>query len=219
MEVSSPCSIRGSLITFEGGEGAGKSTQIAELARRLESELGVSGGDIVKVREPGGTPMGEGIRQLLKRPDASIAPAAEMLLFAACRAELVADLIAPALLAHKVVLCDRFADSTVAYQQGGRGLPADAVRSANTLACQGLVPNLTVLLDLPPEAGLARASTRDLGKPDRLEALDLGFHRRVREAYLALAAAEPARFLVLNAALEPAVVAEAIWHEVRRRFS
>lgn len=212
-------SIRGSLITFEGGEGAGKSTQIAELGRRLGAEFGIADADIVKVREPGGTPMGEGIRQLLKRPDASIAPAAEMLLFAACRAELVAELIAPALSARKVVLCDRFADSTVAYQQGGRGLPADAVRSANTLACQGLAPNLTVLLDLPPEAGLARASARDLGKPDRLEALDLEFHRRVRRAYLDLAAAEPGRFIVLDATLAASAIADAIWHEVRRRFS
>jgi len=217
--VDSLRSIRGSLITFEGGEGAGKSTQIAELGRRLESGYGLSSADIVKVREPGGTPMGEGIRQLLKRPDASIAAPAEMLLFAACRAELVAELIAPALSARKVVLCDRFADSTVAYQQGGRGLPADAVRSANALACQGLVPNLTVLLDLPPEAGLARASARDLGQPDRLEALDLDFHRRVRRAYLDLVAAEPGRFIVLDATLSASAIAEAIWHEVRRRFS
>lgn len=212
-------SIRGSLITFEGGEGAGKSTQIAELARRIETGFGLPSGEIVRVREPGGTPMGEGIRQLLKRPDAAIAPAAEMLLFVACRAELVAELIAPALSVGKVVLCDRFADSTVAYQQGGRGLPSDAVRSANALACQGLAPSLTVLLDLPPEAGLARASARDLGQPDRLEALDLDFHRRVRQAYLDLAAAEPARFLVLDATLPSPAIAEAIWHEVRRRFS
>lgn len=212
-------SIRGSLITFEGGEGAGKSTQIAELGKRLESDLAVAATDILKVREPGGTPMGEGIRQLLKRPDTSISPAAEMLLFAACRAELVAELIAPALSARKVVLCDRFADSTVAYQQGGRGLPSDAVRSANRLACQGLVPALTVLLDLSPEAGLARASKRDLGQPDRLEALDLDFHRRVRQSYLELAAAEPGRFLVLDATLPLSALADAIWHEVRRRFS
>lgn len=212
-------SIRGSLITFEGGEGAGKSTQIAELGERIESEFGLPSADVVRVREPGGTPMGEGIRQLLKRPDAAIAPAAEMLLFAACRAELVTELIAPALSARKVVLCDRFADSTVAYQQGGRGLPAEAVRSANAVACQGLVPDLTVLLDLPAEVGLARASARDLGKPDRLEALDVDFHRRVRRAYLELVAVEPDRFLVVDATLPPASIAEAIWHEVRRRFS
>ena len=127
-------SIRGSLITFEGGEGAGKSTQIARLCARLEAEAALPSVDIVRLREPGGTPMGEGIRELLKRPGASIAPEAEVLLFAACRAQLVSDVITPALRAGKVVVCDRFSDSTLAYQEGGRGLPGDAVRSATALA-------------------------------------------------------------------------------------
>ena len=212
-------SIRGCLITFEGGEGEGKSTQIAQLCERLVGDAGLSLGDVVRVREPGGTPMGEGIRELLKRPGASIAPEAEMLLFAACRAQLVSEVIAPALRSGKVVVCDRFADSTVAYQEGGRALPSGAVRSANALACQGLRPALTILLDLPPEVGLARASDRDHGQPDRLEALDLAFHQRVRDTYLSLAAAEPGRFLVLDATLNPASMADAIWHEVSRRFS
>lgn len=212
-------SIQGSLITFEGGEGAGKSTQIARLRDRLVSEAGMLAGDILHVREPGGTPMGEGIRELLKRPGFSIAPEAELLLFSACRAQLVSEVILPALKSGRTVVCDRFADSTVAYQQGGRGLPAEAVRAANTLACQGARPALTLLLDLSPEAGLARASARDQGHPDRLEALDLAFHRRVREAYLALARAEAARFVVLDATLPPERLADAIWHEVTRRFS
>lgn len=216
--MDSLTAIRGSLITFEGGEGAGKSTQIARLRARLIADAGLPEGDIISVREPGGTAMGEGIRELLKRPGASISPEAEMLLFSACRAQLVADVILPATRAGKVVICDRFADSTLAYQQGGRGLPAEAVRAANALACQGVRPALTLLLDLPPEAGLARASARDLGQPDRLEALDLAFHRRVREAYLALAASEPGRFLVLDATRPPEAVADSIWHEVARRF-
>lgn len=211
-------SIRGCLITFEGGEGAGKSTQIAQLCERLTRDAGLPSGDVVRVREPGGTPMGEGIRELLKRPSASITPEAEMLLFSACRAQLVSEVIAPALQAGRVVVCDRFADSTVAYQEGGRGLPSSAVRSANALACQGLRPSLTILLDLSPEAGLARAADRDHGQPDRLEALDTAFHRRVRETYLALAAAEPERFLVVDATLNPASIADAIWHEVVQRF-
>lgn len=216
--MSALSAIPGSLITFEGGEGAGKSTQIARLCERLTAEARIAPDRIVQVREPGGTAMGEGIRELLKRRDASIGPEAELLLFAACRAQLVAEVIAPALRAGKVVVCDRFADSTVAYQAGGRGLPDGAVRSANTLACQGVWPSLTLLLDLPPEVGLARASARDQGRPDRLEALDVDFHRRVRASYLALAAQDAKRFLVLDAIQPPAVLADAIWHEILRRF-
>ena len=127
--------------------------------------------------------------------------------------------VAPRLAEGKVVLCDRFADSTVAYQGGGRGLPDALVGSVNRLACGEVRPDLTVLLDLDPAVGLARASVRDAGKADRLEALDLAFHRRVRDAYHALARAEPARFLILDATRPPAEVAEAIWHEVRRRLA
>ena len=123
--------IRGALLTFEGGEGAGKSTLIARMAERLVAEGGIAPADIVRVREPGGTALGEGIREILKRPEAVICPAAEALLFAACRAELVDQVIRPALAAGKVVLCDRYADSTVAYQQGGRGLaPAGPAQPA-----------------------------------------------------------------------------------------
>lgn len=210
---------RGVLITFEGGEGAGKSTQIGRLAERLSGELGIAADRILRVREPGGTVLGEGIREILKRPESRIGGPAEALLFAACRSQLVEDLIRPSLAAGKVVLCDRFADSTVAYQGGGRGLPAALVDSVNRLACGEIRPDLTVLLDLDPALGLARASARDSGKADRLESLDLAFHRRVRDAYHALAAAEPARFLVLDATRPPAEVAEAIWHEVRRRLA
>ena len=210
---------RGVLITFEGGEGAGKSTQIGRLSGRLVAELGLAPEQVVRVREPGGTVLGEGIREVLKRPESRIGGPSEALLFAACRAQLVEDVIRPALAAGKVVLCDRFADSTVAYQGGGRGLPADLVESVNRLACGEVRPDLTVLLDLDPADGLARASARDSGKADRLEALDLAFHRRVRDAYRALARSEPARILVLDATRPQSEVAEAIWHEVRRRLA
>lgn len=211
--------IRGALLTFEGGEGAGKSTQIARLASRLQAEGGLAGSDLVLVREPGGTALGEGIREILKRPGAAICAEAEALLFTACRAELVDQVVRPALAAGKVVLCDRFADSTVAYQQGGRGLPPDLVAAANRLACREVRPALTVLLEIDPAAGLARASRRDDGRPDRLESLDLAFHLRVRDAYRALAAADPGRFLRLDAARPPDEVAESLWHEVLLRFA
>lgn len=209
--------LKGALITFEGGEGAGKSTQIGRLAERLQSEAGLRPEQIQRVREPGGTVLGEGIREVLKRPDSRICSPSEALLFTACRAQLVDDVIRPALEAGKIVLCDRFADSTVAYQQGGRGLPPDAIAAINRLACGTVTPQLTVLLDLDPALGLSRAAARDDGQVDRLEALDLAFHRRVRETYHALAQAQPQRFLVLDALRPTANLANAIWDEVRRR--
>jgi dTMP kinase len=205
--------IVGKFITFEGGEGAGKSTQIGLLADRLSA----SGSSVLKLREPGGTPLGERLREALKRPGESIAPAAEALLFAACRAQLVAEAVGPALARGQVVLCDRFADSTVAYQSGGRGLDRTLVDSVNRLACGELRPHLTVLLDLDPSRGLGRAAERDQGRSDRFEALDAEFHRRVRSAYLSLARAEPARFLVLDASRSPASLSEEIWNEVSCR--
>ncbi|MFM7210198.1 MAG: dTMP kinase [Verrucomicrobiota bacterium] len=207
--------IAGKFITFEGGEGAGKSTQIALLADRLAA----AGSKVLRLREPGGTPLGERMREALKRPGESITPAAEALLFAACRAQLVAEAVAPALARGEVVLCDRFADSTTAYQSGGRGLDRRLIASVNRLACGDFAPHLTVLLDLDPAHGLGRASVRDRGQSDRFEALDAEFHLRVRATYLALAREEPGRFLVLDAARPPAVLSEDIWHEVTRRLS
>lgn len=206
--------ITGKFITFEGGEGAGKSTQLGRLAGRLSAE-----GSVVRgLREPGGTVFGERMRDLLKQPGAAIAPAAEALLFAACRAQLVAEVIAPALAAGEVVLCDRFIDSTVAYQAGGRGLDRALIESANRLACGGVRPDLTVLLDLDPSKGLGRAAARDQGQPDRFEVLGDAFHRAVRDLYHQLAREEPGRFLVVDASRPPAAVAEDIWHEIARRF-
>lgn len=206
--------IAGKFITFEGGEGAGKSTQLTRLAERLRA----AGAGVLSLREPGGTPFGEKMRDVLKHPGSAIRPAAEALLFASCRAQLVADVIAPALAAGQVVLCDRFIDSTVAYQAGGRGLDRALIEAANRLACGAVRPDLTILLDLDPSRGLGRASERDQGQPDRFEVLGADFHRKVRDLYHALAREEPARFFVVDAARPPATVEEEIWHEVARRF-
>jgi dTMP kinase len=207
--------IAGKFITLEGGEGAGKSTQLARLAERLEA----TGSRVLRLREPGGTALGETMRDVLKRPGSGIAPEAEALLFAACRAQLVAEVIAPALAAGAVVLCDRFIDSTVAYQSGGRGLPRAAIEAANQLACGATRPDLTFLLDLDPTRGLGRASIRDHGRSDRFEALGEAFHRKVRAGYHELARAEPARFRVLDADRSPDLISEEIWHEVQVRFA
>ena len=206
--------IAGKFITFEGGEGAGKSTQLTRLAERLRA----AGAGVLSLREPGGTPFGEKMRDVLKHPGSAIRPAAEALLFAACRAQLVADVIAPALVAGQVVLCDRFIDSTVAYQSGGRGLDRALIEAANRLACGKVRPDLTILLDLDPSRGLGRASVRDQGQPDRFEVLGADFHRKVRALYHTLAQEEPARFFVVDAARPPEAVEEEIWHEVARRF-
>jgi dTMP kinase len=206
--------IAGRFITFEGGEGAGKSTQLARLAERLRAD----GATVLGLREPGGTPYGERMRDVLKQPGTSLSPAAEALLFASCRAQLVAEVIAPALAAGQVVICDRFIDSTVAYQAGGRGLDRALIEGANRLACGPVRPDLTILLDLDPSRGLGRASVRDQGQQDRFEVLGADFHRKVRETYHALAREEPARFLVVDAARPPATVEEEVWHEVARRF-
>ena len=206
--------IAGKFITFEGGEGAGKSTQLTRLAERLRA----AGETVLSLREPGGTPFGEKMRDVLKQPGSAIQPAAEALLFASCRAQLVADVIAPALAAGKVVLCDRFIDSTVAYQSGGRGLDRALIESANRLACGSVRPDLTVLLDLDPTRGLGRASVRDQGQADRFEVLGAEFHRKVRELYHSLAKEEPGRFFVVDAARPPEAVEQEVWHEIARRF-
>lgn len=168
---------RGRLLVLEGVEGAGKSTQAARLQRALES----AGRDALLVREPGGTPLGERIRDLLLAGQGEMAPAAEALLFMASRAELVAHVLRPALERGAVVIADRFFLSTYAYQCGGRALPEMVVRQANTLATGGLIPDLTLLLRLPPDAGLARVAGR--GAADRMERAGREFHARVAAAF------------------------------------
>jgi dTMP kinase len=168
---------RGKLIVFEGAEGAGKTTQIRLIAERLAT----AGVPVLAVREPGGTPVGDAIRKILLDSEHHINPAAEALLFMASRAELIAREVGPALARGDVVLLDRFFLSTYAYQIVGRGLPENEVRAANRLATGGLVPDLTLLLDVPPAEGLGRADAR--GKRDRMERSDDDFHDRVGNAF------------------------------------
>ncbi len=195
---------RGLFLVFEGPEGAGKSTQISRLAERLAAV----GRDVLLTREPGGTRAGDAIRDVLLDPDQVIYPLTEFLLYSASRAQLVSEVIAPALAAGKDVVSDRFAGASVAYQAYGRGLDLDLVTDLNARATGGLEPDLTVLLDIEPEAGLRRAGARS--EQDRLEAAGLAFHRRVREGYLAQAAADPT-WLVIDASAPADDVAAAVW--------
>jgi dTMP kinase len=191
---------RGWLVAFEGVEGAGKSTQL-ELLRLALEELGHK---VTATREPGGTPVGERVRALLLDPSASVDPRAEALLFAAARAQLVEEVIRPALEQGQVVLCDRYLHSSLAYQGAARGLGRDEVAAINRFATAGLLPDVVVLLRLDPAEGLARGHG---GGRDRIECQDLDFHRRVAGAFLELAAAEPDRFAVIDAARPPERVA------------
>jgi len=172
----------GKLIVLEGPEGAGKTTQVG----RVREWLTGAGHDVLAVREPGGTPLGDEVRRLLlDSPDGAVTDAAEALLYMASRAQLVDREIRPALARGAVVLLDRFFLATYAYQAAGRGLPETAVRAANQLAVDGLVPDLTVLLVVPPAEGLARVTRR--GAHDRLERADPAFHERVARAFVAFA--------------------------------
>ena len=204
----------GLFVTFEGGEGTGKSTQIARLAERLRAR----GIEPVITREPGGTPLAEGIRALLLDPGRAPGPLVEAFLMEAARADLVAHVIRPALAAGRVVLCDRYDDSTLAYQGAGRGLDPAMLRGWNRAATGGLTPDLTLLIDLDPAAGLKRRAGA-AGEPNRLDREPRAFHARVRDAYLALARAEPARFLVLDGSLPPEAVEASVWEAVVPRLA
>jgi dTMP kinase len=200
---------------LEGGEGVGKSTQLARLAECLRAQ----GKIVVTTREPGGTPGAEAIRDLLMTGSTDRWSArVEALLFAAARADHVERVIRPALDRGDWVLCDRFIDSTVAYQAGGRGLDRGLIEGANRLACGPVRPDLTILLDLDPSRGLGRASVRDQGQADRFEVLGAAFHRQVRDLYHTLVKEEPGRFFVVDAARPPEAIEEEIWHEIARRF-
>jgi dTMP kinase len=181
------------LISLEGGERSGKSTQLALLSAHLRAR-GVA---FVLTREPGGTPLGERLRELLLAPDlGGITPRAEMIAFAASRAEVVARVIRPALARGEVVIADRYVDSSRAYQGYGLGVPLDEIDRVNAAATQGLLPHLTLLFDVDPAVAAGRAPDR---ARDRIEARDADFHARVRAGYLDLAARDPARFRVLDA--------------------
>lgn len=196
----------GLFITFEGGEGCGKSTQARALNRRLSRE----GLPTLLTHEPGGTPWGRKARRWLKW-SASLPPQTELLLFAVARACLVSEVIRPGLEAGRTVICDRYADSTVVYQGYGRGMDLNIISTINNMATGGLKPDLSILLDIPPERGLARKAGK---KHDRFEKEDMLFHHRVREGCLKIAAAEPERWLVINATLPKAEIRQIIWERV-----
>jgi dTMP kinase len=184
---------KGLFIAFEGGEGCGKSTQ----ARLLCNNLKLRNIPATLTHEPGGTPLGNRIRGILKvKRDFNISPQAELLLFAACRAQLIQDVILPALDGGITVICDRFSGSTLAYQGYGRGLAPELIESINISATDGLEPDLIFLLDLEPESGLGRKHNTD---NDRFEAENITFHRRVRAGYLDLAKRDPGHWIIMEA--------------------
>ncbi|WP_298255069.1 dTMP kinase [uncultured Arthrobacter sp.] len=206
-----PHGLPGLFIALEGGDGAGKSTQASLLCRALEED----GRTVVRTREPGGTPIGEKLRALvLEHGHGDIDARTEALLFAASRAAHVHQVIVPALTRGDVVVCDRYIDSSVAYQGAGRNLGAQAVLDVNRWATDGLRPDLTVLLDVDPAEGRSRRSGR-LAE-DRLEAEPDAFHTSIRSAFLDLARQDPARYLVLSAAGSPDAIHEAILEQLPR---
>ncbi len=206
----------GLFITFEGTEGCGKSTQIRALATRLQN----AGHTLFQTREPGGTPLGETIRNLLQHDEAGegMCPEAELLLFAAARAQLTREKIQPALAAGQVVLCDRFMDSTTVYQGVARALASEDVAAINQFAVGSQKPDLTILIDLAPEVGLQRVKARSGGQLDRMEREAIEFFQAVRAGYLALAAGEPERFLVLDGNQTPESLEAQIWNAVTQRL-
>jgi dTMP kinase len=208
---------RGRFISFEGGEGSGKSTQIAHLAESLRN----AGREVIVTREPGGSPMGERVRGLLLDPDATFDAVAQAFLFSAARRDHVRQLIQPALDRGAIVISDRFADSTRAYQQAAGEVPDSLVEMVTAAAVGETIPDLTVLLDIDPALGMARAERRR-GKsvrPDLFESSTLAFHAKVREGYLGLARREPGRFAVIDAAKSPDAVAASVAQTVAERLA
>jgi dTMP kinase len=209
--------VPGLFVTLEGSEGTGKSTNAILLERFLRSR----GLSVLALREPGGTALGEEIRHLLKRTDLPVPPCAEgeLLLFLASRAQLVRERIQPALDQGISVICDRYFDSTLAYQGGARSLDLETVKTLNRFAAGGCIPDLTFLLDLPPEVGLRRIARR-LGRGrDRMERESLEFFQRVRQSYLSLAAAEPERFHRVDADQSPVAVQRELRRVLEKRLA
>ena len=197
----------GTFVVFEGGEGVGKSTQARIAFRSLSGQ----GYDVLLTREPGGTALGETVRRWV-RGHRGLTPLTELLLFTAARAQHVEKVVTLALSSQRIVICDRFVASTVAYQGYGRGLDLDLISRLNELATLGLRPDLTVLLDMPVAMGLARKNSR---KPDSFESEAVEFHERAREGYLAQASKEPGRWLVMDGTLERGDLAQRIRERIR----
>jgi dTMP kinase len=206
--------VSGLFLSFEGGEASGKSVQAQRLAERLRAD----GREVVSVREPGSTPVGERVRDIvLHAQDIPLAPNAQALLYSTARAQLVRDVIRPALALGKIVIVDRFYDSTLAYQGFGHGADLDQLRAVTDFAVGDTRPVRTLLLDLPVEAAEGRAAGRKPGRAwDRFEAEARAFHERVRAGYLRLAEAEPRRFAVIRADRDVDAVAGDVWREVEK---
>ncbi|MFV1957742.1 MAG: dTMP kinase [bacterium] len=211
--------MKGIFVTFEGIEGSGKSTLITLVSDALKQ----SGVEQIVTREPGGTDLGKSLRKVLLDPKgARVTPLAELFLYAADRAQHVNEVLLPAIKDGKTVLCDRFSDATEAYQGYGRGIPLEIVKAVVDQAREELIPDLTVLLDLPPAKGLARAQQRNLRNSStdetRFDDEELAFHERVREGYLAISGREPDRFLILDGMASPKDLAKRVVEEIESRF-
>jgi dTMP kinase len=205
----------GRLITFEGGEGAGKSTQVSILVDRLLR----AGRHAIATREPGGSPVAEDIREtLLSGKVKQFGPFAEALLFSIARADHIDTVISDSLARGQWVVCDRFLDSTRAYQGATGGVPAPVISALERLTLHGVMPNLTIVLDIPVEEGLARMARRR-GAPDRFESQDIAQHERIRKAFLDIAEEEPGRCVMIDARKPEALVAEDVWEAVAERLS
>src|ERR1017187_1421406 len=207
---------KGKLISFEGSEGSGKSSQIARLAEQLQA----AGRRVVSTREPGGTEIGEQIRNIIvhnSKGDEMCAET-ELLLFAASRAQLVREVIAPALMRGAIVLSDRYLDSSTVYQGVGRNLAADPVAQINRFAVGNVMPDMTIVIDVPTEIGLARLKQRASDLPDRMERENVDFYKKIREGYLVLAKGMPERFLVIDGTKSEDAIAKRIWAEVQTRL-
>jgi dTMP kinase len=206
----------GKLISFEGSEGSGKSTQISRLAAHLQK----TDREVISTREPGGTEIGEQIRNIIVHNSKGdeMCGETELLLFTAARAQLVREVIAPALLRGAIVLSDRFLDSSTVYQGIGRNLAADPVNQINRFAVGNVMPDLTIVIDVPEEISLARLKQRATDLPDRMERENIDFYKKVREGYLVLAKGMPERFIVVDGTKTADAIEKRIWSEVQGRI-
>lgn len=209
--------LAGKFLSFEGPEGSGKSTQI----QRLLAHLAAEGVATLSTREPGGSKLGELVRNLVMHSsgETTISPEAELLLFTASRAQLVREVIRPALAAGKLVICDRFLDSSTVYQGLARGLPLDSLHAVNQFAVGGTLPDLTLVLDVPVEVSLSRIRARPGTSLDRIEQEKESFYRKVRDGYLQVAQSIPERFVVIDGTSSPDRIEAQIWKTIHDRLA